>query len=198
MKDQKELIPSDMPSDEARRALKMLSPEIRAELIEQEYREMQAQRIVRLEAENETLRRDVDQFKAEQEFRNEEVADGLRQVADASARRMKNSDEYYVRTVLGKVFAPEISGKRMTKLLNVVGIVGLHSDPYAQYRSGVEPMAKPKPFSEYPTWLFHAKKVMTRIDVWLQENGWYEDFHNTTTKDERDAFIDMLYEEYGG
>jgi hypothetical protein len=144
----------------------------------------------------EQLRHENEQFRAEQQARNEEMAEGLRQVADASARRMKDSEEYYVRTVLGRVFAPEISAKRMTKLLQVVGIVGAHGVPLSQYRSGNEPLAKPKPFSEYPTWLFHAQKTMRRINTWLEEHEYYEDFHTTTTKNDRDAFIDMLYEEF--
>jgi hypothetical protein len=144
----------------------------------------------------EQMRQEQDQFRAEQEMRNQEVAEGLRKVADASARRMKDADEYYVRTVLGKVFAPEISAKRMTKLLHVVGVVGVHGDPLSPHRSGREPLAKPKPFSEYPTWLFHAQKTIRRINSWLEENDLYEDFHATTTKNDRDAFIDMLYEEF--
>lgn len=193
MSDQFDLIPSDGLTA----AFEQMSPEARDRWLEIQIERKREREISLLRAENETLRRDVDQFRAEQDMRNEEIADGLRKVADASAMRMKNSDEYYVRTVLGKVFAPEISGKRMTKILTVVGIIGVHGDPFSQYRSGREPLAKPKPFSEYPTWLFHARKVMARIDTWLQENGWFDDFHNTTSKDDRDSFIDMLYEEYG-
>lgn len=185
-----------MPSDGLSMAFEQMSPEARDRWLEIQIEKKREREIRALRGENEAMRRDIEMFRAEQDAKNEEVADGLRKVADASARRLKNADEYYVRTILGKVFAPEVSAKRMTKLLRVVGIVGVHGDPIADYRKGAEPLAKPKPFSEYPTWLFHARKVMKRIDTWMQENGWYEDFHNTTTKDERDAFIDMLFEEY--
>lgn len=144
----------------------------------------------------EAVNRELQMHISEQEQKNEAIAEGLRKVADASSKRLKHADKYYVRTVIGKVFVPEISAQRMTKLLRVVGVCGVHGEPLAPFRSGAEPLAKLKPNTEYPTWMFHADKLMKRIDRWLQENEWYLDFHNTTTKEERDSFIDMLFEEY--
>jgi len=185
-----------IPSDAVTQSFEQLPQEVQEKWLQIQTERLREKQISNMRRELETLRRDREIDKAEQEARNESIAEGLRKVADASSARMKNADEYYVRTVLGKVFVPEISAKRMTKLLRVVGIMGLHEDPLSQYRSGLTPLAKLKPFTEYTTWLFHAKKTTKRIDTWLEENDFYEDFHSTTTKDERDAFIDMLYDEY--
>ncbi len=124
------------------------------------------------------------------------MAQDIKGTQDASARRLINSDRYYVRTVLGNNFSPEISAKRMTKLLQVVGVLGQHSRPQSEFRKGSEPLAKVKPYCEYETWLFHAEKVKRRIDGWLEDHDCFADFYNTTTKDERDIFIDMLWEEW--
>lgn len=148
-----------------------------------------------LTQENIDLKREIYDVRAENETRHAALTEGLRSVADASSKRMQNSDRYYVRTVIGKTFVPNISGKRMTKLLRIVGILDSYDNPYAIMQNGNNPVAKPKPYCDYPTWLFHVDKITKRINEWLEEHDYYEDFHNTTTKKDRDDFIDMIFEE---
>ncbi|HUW13804.1 MAG TPA: hypothetical protein VM537_29040 [Anaerolineae bacterium] len=148
-----------------------------------------------LREQQEALRHRQDQYDAEHDAEIGSLRDGLRQVADASARRQQAKDRYYVRTVIGNTFSPAISAPRMGKLLQVVGILNLHGRPYHEYQKGGEPLAKMKPWSDYETWLFHIDKTKKQIDRWLTEHEYYEDFHTTATKEDRDAFIDMIYEE---
>lgn len=126
------------------------------------------------------------------------LAEGIREVSDASIRRMKGAEYYYTRTQIGKTLVPAVSAPRMTRLMRAAGIVSRHGDPLAKYREGSEPLAKLKPFSEYETWLFHVGKLMARLNTWLEENDLYNQFHNTATKTERDRFIDAVYEEFAG
>lgn len=192
MSDQYDLI----PSDNLNVAFEQMTPEAQDRWLQIQIEKKREREMEALKKGYESIKRDMEMMQAEQQSRNESMAEGLRQVADASARRMKNAEDYLVKTMLGKIFAPEVSAQRMTKLLHVTGIVGKHGDPYAPYRLGNAPLAKPKPFAEYPVWLFHTKKTLAKIDAWLTENDWYDDFHTTTTKNERDSLIDELYEEY--
>lgn len=198
MNNQYELIPSDLLTNQFTQMPKEIKKQWLAIqnqiMMDDALAELQQNHEV-LQRQNEAMKRDLDIFRAEEDSRHEQLASGLRDVADASSRRLKSSDSYFARTVIGLNFVPEISAKRMTKLLRVVGIIGDHETPFAQFRSGNEPLAKPKPFAEYPTWLFHSEKTIKKINTWLTDNDHYEDFHNTTTKNDRDAFIDLLFDE---
>lgn len=192
MNEQYELIPSDALTNH----FDKLPKEVKKQWLAIQSQKMIEDTLAELQQSNEALKREMQQMKAEDDFRHEVLSEGLREVADASAKRFKSSDKYFVKTVLGLNFVPEISGQRMTKLLRVVGIIGLNNTPFSQFRGGHEPLAKVKPNTEYPTWLFHSEKVTTKIDKWLEEHDYYMDFYNTATKEERDTFIDMLYDEY--
>lgn len=126
------------------------------------------------------------------------LADGVKKGIDAGVRRMKGADRYFTRTQIGKTMAPVVSGILMTRLMRAAGIVSQYGDPLAKYRDGTEPLAKLKPYSEFETWLFHTGKLTARINRWLEENALYEEFHNAATKNERDRFINRVYEEFAG
>jgi hypothetical protein len=125
-----------------------------------------------------------------------EIREKIKQVEDAGARRAKASDQYVIRKVIGQKFSPAISDIRMTKLLKTVGILTQFGEPMMEYQKGHEPIAKPAPHSEYGTWIFHTGKTIKKINNWLDEHGYFDDFHNTATKEERDSIIDQLYEEW--
>ena len=144
----------------------------------------------------EALRLDMKMQGAESENRFNAINDSLRKVADAGARRTFHSEKYYTRSAVGGCFAPNISGKRMSKLLRVIGVLGVEDYILTPYMRGQEPIARRRPNTDYPTWEFHVAKLKTLIDKWLVDHEQFDDFHATVTKDERDAFIDMLYEEY--
>ena len=185
-----------MPAQNILEQIDRLSAERRSALI-QLLKERESDELLReIHSENEQLRKELALLRHDSQEQIDTIADGVREVADAGARRLFASDKYYTRTALGDLFSPAISAKRMTKILRVVGIMGARDMVLSPFTSGSEPLAKRKPWAEYPTWVFHIQKVKARMDSFLTINGYFEDFHNTTTKDERDALIDMLFEEF--
>lgn len=146
--------------------------------------------------EMEANRHDLDRLRAESEQRFVQLGDSVKGAIDASAIRYKDADKYYTRSVLGDLYSPAISAKRMSKLMIVIGVLTDRDTPRHEYQKGESPLAKRKPFADYPTWVFHIGKVQNLTDGWLTEHGLFEDFHETSTKNQRDKFIDMLFEEH--
>ena len=104
----KDLVPIDQFTEQFRSIIESVGKALATEKDEQ---------LSQLRLENGSLRREVEQLQAVSEDRFASMAQDIRGTQDASARRLMNSDRYYVRTVLGNNFSPEISGKRMTKLM---------------------------------------------------------------------------------
>lgn len=176
--------------------IEAMPSEVREALREQLNRRATEQAISMLRDQTEALRHELDRQRAETDARFDRIGEAVKDAVDAGARRFKHADRYYTRTVLGDMYAPQVSAKRMSKLMVVCGILSDRDTPYAEFQKGVEPMAKRKPWADYPTWIFHSEKVQTHIDRWLTDHGLYEEFHETSTKNQRDAFIDMVYEEH--
>jgi len=182
------------PGSEVIHRIESLDESTKDALIDELIRRRQDRLNHQLAAKVDHLNNKIKEQGATIESLRDDVKDGI----DASLRRTKGADNYYTRTQLGLMYAPVISAPRMTRLLRAAGIVTQYGSPMAQYREGTEPLSKLKPYSERETWLFHKAKLDRRLKKWMVENDLYEDFHNTATKQERDSFIDFLYEEFGG
>lgn len=199
MSDQLQLL----PASELFTQIERLTPKQQETLREYLNRRATEEALSTLAQENEQLRKRValqeertEQAVIQSEERDRQLHDQLRQVADAGARRALHADKYYTRSAIGGLFAPNISGPRMTKLLRVVGVLGMQDNILTDHMRGKQPLARRRANTDYPTWEFHCEKLAGVLDKWLIEHDVYESFHATVTKDDRDRFIDMLYEEY--
>jgi len=146
----------------------------------------------------ESLRRDVEINKTQQSAEIRALADEVRAAADASSRRNRYGERYFAVSTLGQKFNPIVSGQRMNKLLAVIGVLTTIEPRRvrSQYLTGQEPLARPIPGSEFGTVQYNCNKVKALLDRWLEENELMMEFHTNVTKEERDAFIDRIVEEF--
>lgn len=172
--------------------IRQLDPRVKAALTQSLLHEQQQELNRQIIDELENSR--AAHLRAEEE--RAEIREKIKAVEDAGAKRAKASDQYVIRKVIGQRFSPAVSDIRMTKLLKVVGILTQFGEPRMECQKGTEPIARPAPHSEYGTWIFHTGKTLKKINNWLDEHGYFDDFHNAATKEERDRIIDELSEEW--
>jgi hypothetical protein len=154
-------------------------------------------RMERVEDEHLKTKAEVAGMKAGLEEAREDSAKAL-QIAINAMRVREPLKGWMNLGEMGRSVTPSISSVRMGKLLRVVGIAKRSSSkttPYQEY-IGPEKLVRVEVYDTASGYKWNFKRVFNHINVWLEKNGYLEQFYSTETEDDRARLIDRLHYQY--
>lgn len=144
------------------------------------------QRVEQLENQNQKILTEFEIMKIEQKR-------GL-EVAVNSMRVKEGRFEYINAGDFGRYFSVSIGAVFVGRLLRVVGLAQPNKGQTIPYRNHVPKYAVTNAASNYTSVSWHYVNCLKKIDEWLQENGYYEEFYSLQNEKEMERFINNLYE----
>lgn len=114
----------------------------------------------------------------------------------------RNRDNKYIRqTDLGKRYRVNISSVSVGTLLRLCGLAWqnrTNTTPKMEFESKYY-IISPEQSSGYDkiAYVWHEKNCMDRIDDWLKDNDYYEEFYSIDTSKEMKEYIKLLASRHG-
>lgn len=98
---------------------------------------------------------------------------------------------------LGQSYEVSIGAKTMGKLLRIVGLAKRKKRTEPMRSATLNNFAKSIMYGDYPTYQWNPEKCIEKIDVWLEDNGFIDEFYSIAEEKELMEYINNLYERYG-
>ncbi len=99
---------------------------------------------------------------------------------------------------LGQSYEVSIGAKTMGKLLRMAGLAKKKQSKTEPMRSAtLNDYAKSMMYGDYPTYQWNPEKCIEKIDVWLEDKGFIDEFYSIAEEKELMEYINNLFESYG-
>lgn len=124
----------------------------------------------------------------------EEDINATKEIAISSNRVKTSYNNYMSQGDFGKQFRVVISSVRVGRLLRVVGIALVSKSKTEPYSNLIPRYAKNTIVDgRHPHFLWNFGECLKKIDKWLKDNDYYNDFNIIETEGDMEIFIDNLY-----